>query len=166
MPDYDKNEESNCSIYEDANDLYKCSMSEVLKYGRIEFVNDFDVDKILKTLDGTSTGYIIQVDIDFPIELNDEFKEYSLASETFTPELEWLSEYHEKIGQTTGVLRIITLTVLINWFLICLTIIICVFHDRRLKILVELRGIVKNTYRVISFKQRPWLKSYLDFLYK
>ena len=105
MPDYDKNEESNCSIYEDANDLYKCSMSEVLKYGRIEFVNDFDVDKILKTLDGTSTGYIIQVDIDFPIELNDEFKEYSLASETFTPELEWLSEYHEKIGQTTGIIK-------------------------------------------------------------
>ena len=68
MPDYDKNEESNYSIYEDANNL-----SEVLRYGRIEFVNDFDVEKILKTLDGNNTGYIIQVDKHFPIELHDKF---------------------------------------------------------------------------------------------
>ena len=46
MPDYDKNEESNYSIYDDANNLYACSMSEILKYGRIDFANDFDVDKI------------------------------------------------------------------------------------------------------------------------
>ena len=49
-------------------------MSEVLRYGRIEFVNDFDVEKILKTLDGNNTGYIIQVDKHFPIELHDKFK--------------------------------------------------------------------------------------------
>ena len=46
MQDYDKNDASNYSIYEDANNLYACSMSEILKYGRIDFVNDFDVDKI------------------------------------------------------------------------------------------------------------------------
>ena len=34
---------------------------------------------------------------------------------------------------------------------------------KNLKYVIELRVIVKTAYRVISFKQRPWLKSYIDF---
>ena len=37
-----------------------------------------------------------------------------------------------------------------------------VIHYRNLKSLIELGVIVKNADRVISFKQRPWLKSYID----
>ena len=38
-----------------------------------------------------------------------------------------------------------------------------VIHYRTLQYLIELGAVVQNAYRVISFKQRPWLKSYIDF---
>ena len=53
--------------------------------------------KLLKTLDNTNTGSIIQVDIHFPIVLHNKFKEYILAAETLTPELEWLSDSQKEI---------------------------------------------------------------------
>ena len=37
-----------------------------------------------------------------------------------------------------------------------------VIHYRTLQYLIELGVIVKNAYRIISFKQRPWLKAYID----
>ena len=63
-------------------------------------VNDFDWRKIQKTLDDNNTGYINLVDTHFLIDLHDRLKEYILASETLTPELELLSDYQEEIGQT------------------------------------------------------------------
>ena len=36
-------------------------------------------------------------------------------------------------------------------------------HKQNLEYLVELTDIVKNTCRIIAVKQRPWVKSYLDF---
>ena len=56
--------------------------------------------KIQKTLDDKNTGYIILVDTHFLFDLHDKLKEYILASETLTPELELLSDYQEEIGQT------------------------------------------------------------------
>ena len=47
---------------------------------------------ISKTHDDNNTGYIILVDTHFPIELHDKLKEYILACETLTPELELLSD--------------------------------------------------------------------------
>ena len=52
---------------------------------------------LIKTLDNNDTGYLIQVDMHFPIELHDKIKLYTLASETLTPELEWLSEVQKEI---------------------------------------------------------------------
>ena len=37
-----------------------------------------------------------------------------------------------------------------------------VIHYRTLKYLIELGVIVKKAYRIISFKQRPWLKAYIN----
>ena len=53
--------------------------------------------KLLKTLDNTHTGSIIQVAIHFLIVLHNKFKEYILAAETLTPELEWLRDFQEEI---------------------------------------------------------------------
>ena len=98
MPDYNQNEESNYIIYEDAVNLYGFSMSEFsLRYGGLEFVNKFNLDKILRTPDDNYTGYIIEVDLLVPIELHDKLKEDPPAPETLTPELEWLSDYQKEI---------------------------------------------------------------------
>ena len=50
MPDYDDNEETNYIIYADASNLYGCSMSAFLPSGKLKFVNEFDLDKLLTTL--------------------------------------------------------------------------------------------------------------------
>ena len=57
--------------------------------------NDFELDDILQTLDDNGTGYILDVDVHFPIELHDRCKEYPPAPETITPEVEWLSSYQK-----------------------------------------------------------------------
>ena len=74
MPDYDKNEESNYSKYENANNLYGCSMSEFLPHGKLEIVNEFDLDRISKTPDDKHTGYIIEVNLHFVLNFTINLK--------------------------------------------------------------------------------------------
>ena len=80
---------------------YGCSMSEYLPYINLAFNNSVSLDKILKTFDESSTGYIVEVDLHVLAELRNKFKQFPPAPETLTPDIEWLTPYQREIGANT-----------------------------------------------------------------
>ena len=75
-PDYDPNKPSTHIIYEDANGLDGCRMSEFLLHKHRRFDHNVQLDEILSTPDENVTGYALEVDLRFPVVLHDEFKEF------------------------------------------------------------------------------------------
>ena len=70
------NKPSNHIIYEDANGLDGCRMSEFLLHKNRKFDHNVQLDEILSTPDENVTGYALEVDLRFPVVLHDEFKEF------------------------------------------------------------------------------------------
>ena len=53
---------------------------------------------ILNTPDNNDTGYIVEVDLEFPRHLHDKFKEYPHCPESLTPAIEWFSDFSKTVG--------------------------------------------------------------------
>ena len=60
----------------------------------------------MKIESNSSTGYILEVDLEYPKELHLEHSDYSLATEKINIQKEWLSDYFLEIANehniTTG----------------------------------------------------------------
>ena len=84
--DYDPNKQSTHIIYEDANGLAGCRMSEFLLHKSRKFDHNVQLDEILSTPDEHGTGYALEVDLHFPVVLHDKFKECPPAPEGFVLE--------------------------------------------------------------------------------
>ena len=54
------------------------------------------LNTLRNTLDDDETGYILEVDINFPEDLHDKFKEFPPALETLTPDIDWLTPYQQE----------------------------------------------------------------------
>ena len=63
------------------------------------------LDFILKTSDTSKYGYIIECDLEFPIELHDLFKEFPPCPESLTPNIEWFSDLQKDIGIDLGIIK-------------------------------------------------------------
>ena len=86
MENYNPDEESKFITYLDANNLYGWGMSQKVPYKNFRWVNE----KKLVGLDptqlgaGGETGYILQVDLEYPKDLHNLHNDYPLAPETLT----------------------------------------------------------------------------------
>ena len=86
MENYNPNEESKFITYLDANNLYGWGMSQKLPYKNFRWVNEKKLVDLDPTLLGTEdeTGYILQVDLEYPKELHNAHNDYPLAPENIT----------------------------------------------------------------------------------
>ena len=80
--DYDPKQAEHYNLYEDANNLYACALVQLLPYKGLKFEHMIELDTILKTPDNSVTGQTVQVDFEFPVELNGKFKAYPPAPES------------------------------------------------------------------------------------
>ena len=87
-------------------------MSEALPYKDIQFSDNTSLETILATPDDATTGYILEVDLSFPEELHDKFKEFPPCPENVAPRDEWLSDYQKHIAEKI----ILKQLVVISWF--------------------------------------------------
>jgi len=94
---YDPKKESSYITYVDANNLYGYAMSEALPYKDIKFNNDINLETILRTPDDADTGYMVEVDSEFPEELRGKLKHFPPCPENFKPKEEWMSEYPREV---------------------------------------------------------------------
>ena len=163
LPDFDINKPSNYIMYWDANNLYGWAMSQALPYKDLKFNNDVKLEDILNTPDDSEVGYIVECDFNFPEHLHDKFREFPPCPETLTPNMEWFSQFQKEVGEKSGIIKnekyrgtnklVPHLMEHKNY----------VLHYRNLKFIKELGVEVTHMHKVLSFKQKPWLKDYIDF---
>ena len=81
-------------IYLDANNLYGYALSQPLPVGKFRFLDDpenFDVDAVDCDV---AKGYVLEVDLEYPVHLHDRHNDYPLAVEHVTVTRDMLSEYN------------------------------------------------------------------------
>ena len=73
-PDYDKEKPEKYIIYLDMNNLYGCAMSQYLPYANFKWVKNINEieQKLMKIKSNSSTGYILEVDLEYPKNLHYE----------------------------------------------------------------------------------------------
>ena len=93
------------------NNLYGCAMRQYLP------INDFKLDKnidkteqkLMNTKNNSSTGYALEVNLEYAQELHDIHNDYPLAPEKISIRKEWLSDYCLRIENvhniTTGTVK-------------------------------------------------------------
>ena len=115
--------------------------------------------KLLRIKSNSSTGYVLEVDLECPKELHDMFNDYPLAPEKINIQKEWLSKYCLKIANehniTTGTVKKLVPNLMDknNY----------VIHYRNLQQCLELGMKLKKIHRILKFKQCDWMRPYIDF---
>ena len=141
MKDYDSSKEPSYIQYLGANNLYGAAISEKLPMNGFKWVNDiFEInEKFVNSYNKNSDkGYILEVDVDYPSKL------HKLHSDMpFLPE-RMIIDKTKKL--------------------------VCNLHDKKnyvvhisvLKQALDHGLKLRKVHRVIEFKQKAWLKEYID----
>ena len=93
------------------NNLYGCTMRQYLPVSNFKWVKNIDKikQKLMNIKNNSSTGYTLEVDLEYPQELHDIHNDYPLAPEKINIPKEWLSKYCLKIASvyniTTGTVK-------------------------------------------------------------
>ena len=144
MKNYNKNIESSYIQYLDANNLYGWAMSQKLPVNNFKWVkqeedlSQFNEDFMKNYDENSNTGYFLQVDIDYPKELLDLHKDLP-----FLPESEKINKVKKLICDIKDKTKY-------------------VIYIRALKQALNDRLRLKKVHRIIQFKQKVWLKTYID----
>ena len=105
------------------------------------------------------TGYGLEVDLEYPQQLHDIHNDYSSAPEKSSTPKEWFSDYCLKIANahniTTGTVeKLVPNLMNKNNYVI---------YYRNLQQCLELGMKLKKIHRILKFKQKDWMKPYIDF---
>ena len=158
MKSYDDKKSSKHIAYLDANFLYGWAMSQNLPYGGFNWIEPEDF-KLENVRNNSKKGHILEVDLEYPKELHDLHNEYPYCAEQIVVKSEMLSEYSKTVGYKHGV-KCGDTTKLIPTLYNKEKYII---HERNLKQAIDAGLILKKIHRVLEFKQKPWMKKYIDF---
>ena len=143
MNNYDKNNESSYIEYLDANNLYRWAMSQKLpikgfKWVKQKKVSKFNEDFIKKYDEDCKKVYFLEVDIDYPKELFNFHKDLP-----FLPERQKIEKVEKLIWSIEDKEK-------------------CFIHIRAFKQALNHGSILGKVHRIIQFKQKAWLKPYMD----
>ena len=95
MNDYNSKELSTFITYLDKNNLYGWAMSEYLPYGEFRWVKNVDGFDVMSINEKSDTGYLLEVNLDYPDELHELHNKYPLAPEKLAVS-DMLSNYYKK----------------------------------------------------------------------
>ena len=138
MIHYNKTQPSTYIQYLDANNLYGWAMSQKLPTHGFKWM-EIDIPSVIKLLEkkDTKTGYIYEVDLEYPQSLWEEHNDYPLAPEKI------------KINKVDKLVS--TFLPKTNY----------VLHHKNLKQYLEEGMILKEVHRGIKFYQSPWMEPYI-----
>ncbi|GJQ87763.1 hypothetical protein Trydic_g14174 [Trypoxylus dichotomus] len=139
MPDYNPSLPSTYLMYYDINAMYSWAMSQYLPSGGLKWVEDVD-NFNLNIPDDSPTGYILEVDLQYPQGIHDRQSDLPMAPEKRKPP----GSREEKL-----------LATLYNKERY-------VVHYRNLKQYLCEGLLVTRIHRVLQFNQSDWLKPYID----
>ena len=165
MPEelFNPNEKSVYMLDLDANNLYGWAMSQPLPTGDFQWISEDRLQKVQNEIMDISPnanyGYILEVDLEIPVEMHDYFNEYVPAPEHMSVKKEMLSDFSiyclDKLNfkHAPGVKLIPNLYNKEKY----------IVHYRTLQCYLQLGLKLKKVHRGILFRQEPWLKKYIDF---
>ena len=107
----------------------------------------------------SSTGYVLEVNLEYPKRLHDIHNDYPLAPEKVNIPKEWLYKHCLEIASvhiisTRTVKKLVPNLMNKNNYVI---------HYRNLQQCLELGMKLKKIHRILKFKQSDWMRSYIDF---
>lgn len=121
---------------------------------------NFTTDVILSQPDDAETGYILEVDLDYPDHLHDAHNCYPLAPEKRVITPAELSPFSRSQLKDLGIQEKDSFPKLVpslykkeNY----------VLHYRNLKYYVSKGLVINKVHRIMSFKQGAWLKPFIMF---
>ena len=141
------------------NNLCGWAMSGYLPYGGLnwlKYVDNFDINSVSKN---SSTGYILEVDLQYLENLGLLHNDYRLAPEKLAIPYDMLSNYCKKIADeyrinVGAVIKLVpNLGNRTDY----------VFHYRNLQLYLSLEMKLTKIHRVLRFEQSDWMKKYIDF---
>ena len=82
-------------LYLNMNNLYGHAMSQYLPYSNFKWVKDSNKteQKLRRIKNNSPTGYVFEVDLEYPQILHDIHNYYPLAPEKINIPKKWLSDY-------------------------------------------------------------------------
>ena len=122
--------------YLDANNLYGWATSQPLPVGGFEWMTGEELGLPI----GEMPPCFIEVDLEFPVELQDKFAELVPASENITPEGSNVQKLAQNLLPKKGYM--------------------C--HIKNLTLYIELGVKLVKVRKGVKFEEKPWLKSYID----
>ena len=132
-------------------------MSESLPYDHFRFLSADEIRKLdyMNIPDDSSTGYILEVDLEYPHHLHDLHNDYPLAPESLLITRDMLSPFCKSFKQKHCDARKLVPNLQHKTKYIV--------HYRNLKLYADLGMKITQVHRVLSFSQKPWMKPYIDF---
>ena len=102
-------------LYLDMNNLYGHAMSQYLPYADFKWVKNIDKikQKLMNIKSNSSTGYILEVDLEYLQELRDIRNDYPSAPERINILKEWLSDCDLKIANAHNITTVKTVKKLV-----------------------------------------------------
>ena len=142
MESYDPKKESSYITYLDANNLYGWAMSQYIPHRGFKWLSEKEINStdFTNVPDDSTTGYILEVDLEYPKELHDKHKDFPLAPQNMCPPG---SKQTKLLGTLYNKEKY-------------------VLHYRNLKQYLSLGMKLKKIHIVIQFEQSQWLKKYID----
>ena len=138
LPNYNTRLPTNYIMYFDVTNLYGHSMTQYLPYGNFEWLNNEMFDKILNDINllfnDEYIGYILEVDLLYPMELKDKHIELPLAPEHYKNKLS--PNLYSKYKYKT--------------------------HYKNLKFYIDNGLKLIKIHSILKFSQKPWLKDYIE----
>ena len=148
--------------YLDANNLYGLSMIQKLPYRNLKWDDKITEDDIINC-DNGRTGYILEVDFEYPKELHDLHNDYPLAPDVMNVKANMLSEKQVEIYKLKNGSKepkdektkklILSLNDKNKY----------VVHIRTLQFYLKHGLKLKKIHRAIKFEQKEILEPYIEF---
>ena len=161
MDTYDSSEAVDKYImYADINNLYGYAMSQHLPVGKFKWIDESHFDDIMLKIVSyspytSSIGWIVELDLEYPEELHDDHNDLPLAPEKITIDDSYLSDYQLKLRDSKSGLSKKLVPHFMNRSHY-------VVHFAALRYYIDNNMIPGKIYRILQFKQEPWLEPYID----
>ena len=158
MTSYDPEKPSKYITYLDANSLYSWSIIQYLPYGEFKRI-DPEMFHLNNVSAESETGHILEVDLLYPKEIHESNNDHPFCCKHKILEDDMLSPYAKSIankhelasGKSSKLLASMNNNTKY------------VIHGMNLKQAVDAGLILTEIHRVIEFKQKPWMKDFIDF---
>ena len=142
--------------YLDANNLYGQAISQYLPYNGFKRLSQKEISEFClnSVSENSSIGYVLEVGLEYPIELHNLHNDYPLASEKLEISQNMLLKYCSNIVNKHGtkICKVIKLVPNLDNNVV---------HYRNLQLYLSLGMKVTKVHRILKFKRYDWLKKYM-----